>query len=1177
MAIKLIAGRAGSGKTHACLTRIIDELLAEPVAGPPLVLLVPEQAALQMERTLVNRAPRRVLGRCEVLSFRRLAHRVFGETAGPLPVVLTPNGRQMALRHLLLRHRRSLKEFGRLADRPSMIRVIAEGIVELIQESAAPEQLLEAARAAEADGDPGASRLHDAALLLAAYREYLGDGRVDPEDVLDLARRRLEKSDWLRGARICVDGFAGLTQQQLSMLVALADRAATMYVALLVDPARWDILDGEAPPDDMSLFARTEWTWRRLSAAARQAGVEIAETRRLDADVPPRFASSPTLARLEANLFSAAADRPAVSVSVAGEVHLVEAADRREEVEFAAAGILDLSRRDDDPPRYRDMAIIVRDLTPYHELISAALAARGIPFFIDRRRPTFHHPLVQFVRALLAMHGGSFSRAVVDLLKSGLSGMADDTADALENYLLAHGIVTAAQWGEAWTSPVRPPRADEPPAAAALQSLARINGARAELLDRLGEWYPATGGAREGRPTCRTRTARLWEVMERFEVRRRMAELHVTAAGAGRLDEAEEHEQIWDDLVRLIDEATDALGDERMGGSQFREVIEAGLSEFTLGLVPATLDEVLVSSIERSRHPPIRAAWLLGFSEGAFPSGSTEDAMLNDDERARLESVGVVLGQTRVRKHLDERMLAYIAVTRPSECLWIVHPLADDDGRPLATSPFLASVQTAAGGLIPVSAADWVCRATGGQSHEPAMVSSITQLAGGVSAAMRDWAEDRIGAADTADWFGLYEWALGTGGATAERVRAALAALRPAEVPKLSAAEVESLWPSPYRTSVSRLESFASCPFQHYARYGLGLNQRVKGEVSALALGGLYHLVLEQFVEGLSAAGRMLSEMSDEQIAAEVSLICRDVVPRFADATGLAESRRRHAAWRGRRDLSRSLRDQRDRVGGGPLRPAGAEVSFGDTDDDALPALQIHTPGGRQVSIRGKMDRVDLARDGDRSLGVVFDYKNSMGRNLNLAEAYHGLALQLMTYLLVLKDHGSGWAGAEVTPVGAFYLPLVGPRGKVDHPDDAASDDFDAGAALRPRGIVDFDFIDGLDPSAGSGRSRTFSVYRKKDGQAGNIDRTDAAPGGSLPRVLEHIRGRLGELADRWLDGDIAVWPAQFGGALPCKHCDHAAVCRMEHATLKPRVVPRLKRTEVFGRLEAGREGAADG
>ncbi|HVP11260.1 MAG TPA: ATP-dependent nuclease subunit B, partial [Phycisphaerae bacterium] len=192
MAVRLIAGRAGSGKTHWCQGQICEALASSLVEGPRLIMLVPEQAALQMERGLLAMSPARTLGRCEVLSFRRLAHRILNESAGPTPAILSPTGRQMALRHLIARHRKSLREFAGVADRGGTVAAVARTITELLQECASPDRLEAEGKAALAEQDPSGPRLHDIALLYRAYLDYLGSQRVDPEGVLDLARSRLE-------------------------------------------------------------------------------------------------------------------------------------------------------------------------------------------------------------------------------------------------------------------------------------------------------------------------------------------------------------------------------------------------------------------------------------------------------------------------------------------------------------------------------------------------------------------------------------------------------------------------------------------------------------------------------------------------------------------------------------------------------------------------------------------------------------------------------------------------------------------------------------------------------------------------------------------------------------------------------------------------------------------------
>ncbi|MFQ5424942.1 MAG: PD-(D/E)XK nuclease family protein, partial [Phycisphaerae bacterium] len=764
MAVRLIAGRAGAGKTHWCRSQICEALASSLVDGPRLVMLVPEQAALQMERELLTMSPVRALGRCEVLSFRRLARRVLQTSRAGMPVLMTPLGRQMALRHLVGRRRESLQEFRGVADRTGFLDGLSQTIVELMREAVAVDRVEDAAEEAAAASDPSGPRLHDIALVYRAYLEYLGSARVDPEGVLDLARAGLSRTAWLADAEIWMDGFAGLSHQQVRMVAALAQRAGRVNVSMLVDPSSAILRGTDREPDDLSLFARSDRTWTALARAVRAAGVTIEEPLLLGTPRCLRYAEGSPLAALERRLFSVPcgpepsdaeqtrADSSSPPTPPSAGVRLLRAADRRAEVDAAVRTLVDLVQSPTAPMRYRDIAVVVRDLSLYHDLLSAALRAHGVPFFIDRRRPTHHHPLIELVRAVLAMRGDEgFGPAVAMLLKTGLSGLADASADALENYQLAYGLMSAASWEEQWD--YSPPgtwgRADSAKAAeaAALEAVVR---SRDVLRERIGAWWPGSGSAK-GRPSFRTWAERLSTLLERFDVAARLESWCDQAADRGDLDEAAEHEQVWSDLMKLLDELAATLGEERVNGREFQAVVESALADFTLGLVPPTLDQVLVSSIERSRHPAVRAAFVLGFSDGQFPLRLTEDVVIRDEERAWLARSDVTLGRTRSQRVLDERMLAYIALTRPSEFLWVSYPDGDETGRALSPSPYWGALRAALP-VVPVETID---------ASGPESVSTTSGLAGRLGLHLRTWCEGTPDAEDAASWLALYRWAIG--------------------------------------------------------------------------------------------------------------------------------------------------------------------------------------------------------------------------------------------------------------------------------------------------------------------------------------------------------------------------------------------------------------------------------
>lgn len=1149
MAVRFVLGRAGAGKTHHCLTEIRGELRERLVGAPSLVLLVPEQAALQMERLLLGGGELPGLGRCEVLSFRRLAHRVLNAAGGALPVVLSRIGREMVLRNLLARNRSGLREFDGVALRPGFVAELGRTLVELLQESVSPERLLEQAEACRRAGNPSADRLHDVGVMYQRYMQYLGSERVDPEGVLDLARRHLDRAGWLNGYRLWVDGFAGFTAEQVRLLVELCRRAGDATVTFLVDPAQSSVVrDGEAI-DPIGLFARTERTACALRDALRAAGIEMEPPSVLTPALPPRFRAA-ALSTLEARLF----DREDGAEEEAGHaVRILAAPDRRAEARAVAAEIRRLVRREGEPLRYRDIAIIVRDLEPYHDLLSAALGEHGVPFFIDRRRPTSHHPLVEAVRALLRLRGGNPGRAAAIplLLKTGLTPLDDEVADLLENYQLMHGLDDVSAWTKgAWAYPVFDSEPGARTGDVEQDALAKIDASRRAVVTALGDWWLS-----DETRTCRELASGLVAALKRLGVPKALAEWSRAAANSGDLDRSQEHAQVWTDLVELLDELVNALGETLMPMSEFREVLEAGLADFSLGLVPPTLDQVLVSSIERSRHPPVRAAFVMGFSDGEFPHHHRGVELLDDAERDWLERGGVKLGPGRRARLLDERMLAYIAVTRPSERLWVSYPAADDEGRAIQPSPYLADCLRALGweetSVESLRAAAELPRV--------ADVSTEGELAAGLAIALRALAERPSNTIeDEAAWLGVYEEVRA---GRLSRIENALRALAPAREAALSAEAIRLLHRPTLATSVSRLEAFARCPFQHFARYELRLSPRREHEVGALHFGRLYHAMLEEFVNVLTYNGETLADLTAQQIADRLGQIADAAVKVIDEASPLDPAAKKILRVSGSRDLAVSIRSQQARAKQG-LAPKLTERSFGLDVPGALPAIKLITPKGRRVLLRGRIDRVDLVREPKHgeTLAVVFDYKRSDKNRLRLDEAMHGLALQLLAYLLVLKDHGESVARGGVRPVGAFYLPLVTGFQSVDHPSEAK----DPLRPFMPRGLFDFDALPALEPNLREGASTLFSARINKNGRSGKARHLDTASRPAFERILEAVRAKLGVLADRIIDGEIRVAPAIYRDRLPCEQCDFRALCRFEYSSGTAVRLPVIARKDVL-------------
>ncbi len=1139
MAVRFVQGRAGTGKTHYCLNSIREELGRSPLAGSRLIFLVPEQVSLQMERSLLSDIRAAAAHRAEVLSFKRLTHRIFGTCGdgGRRPV--SAAARTMMLGLVLRRLAPQLRYYTRAERFGGFVERLTRTLTEFIEEAVAPDDL-PGATVIENDDPALALKLADLRLVYEAYLAALGRNQLDPAQQLSLARDRLRLCPWASGARVWVDGFAGFTGQERLMLLELASLADNVDITLLMGPADCDVAS-------RSLFSRTARTLAEMQNACRERGIEI-EPPLLLTDPPRRFADAPTLARIESSLFSAAPP-PEIAVD---NVCVIRAADRSTEVALAVSLIAEWVRRPVAPLRYRDIAVIVRSLEPYDGQLSAALSAGNIPYFIDHRRQVGNHPLVLFLRSALQLAVEDYSAdAVRMLLKTGMTGLSETDADALENYLLAVGISGREKWTEGdWTAPTR---AGETRSSHWSREIERINVSRRHFDERVDRWMSDCSA--DAAVTGERWSVRLQALMDRFGVADQIEAWAEGCVSDGRLADAEGHRQVLRDVSTLLDDIEETLRNETISLDELSVVLDAGLGQMTLALAPPTLDQVMVGTIDRSRQPDLKAVIVLGVHEGSFPGVAAEDAILNDDDRDALRDRGLSLGTPRTERFNDESILFYIAMTRACASLVVTYPAVGEGGKELRPSPFVETLLAACPGLTVEEIDD------ARESRLRWSIQTDRDLAARIAYEFRhradcvveDHAETRIA------WNNLYDSAR-----TDDELQPVLsAAVRSLTYQNTACIRrADSLRKPTKPMSISELETHAACPFKHFAQYRLKLEAREEAIWNVMDVGRVHHAILEHFIADLAITRQSIAELDDSTLDERLAESCREVVESLSVSTPISHARDRYLLDRSVNELRGVVLTQKRIAEAGVYKPRAAELKFGFDDDSSLDGLTIDTPKGRRIVLRGLIDRVDLAEVSDELLGVVIDYKRSRGKRLDMSHVYHGLSFQLLTYLLVLQEHGETLAGRRIIPAGAFYVGLLNNYERVDHPSDA-DDESIRSSPHRPRGLLDFDRMDSFDRSTESGWREGYSVFIKKGGELGHSDKSDASPGEDFQNFLAFTRENLGRRADLMLDGEVAVSPYRLRKATPCSWCSFRSFCRFEADTGTQRMILPMGKSEV--------------
>ena len=292
--------------------RAVEALCALP-EGSRGILIVPEQNSFDAEWSLCELGGDSISRRAEVLSFTRLATRVFSVTGGAAIPTLDRSGRLIAMAGALELLRPKLRLYGAHIAKPEFL----EQLLRVVDEFHAYG--LDAAavrRAREGLTEPLSQKLEELCLILELYDAVCAKAAQDPATRLDRLRDALWESDFAAGLHVVVEGFTDFTAQELGVLEALAGRAAGITVWLCCDSLR----------GGQSVFAVPRATARALRDLARRAKVPCR-----DAALPTELREGP-LAHLARELF---APRFEAWQGEAEAVRLLAAADPAEECMLA--------------------------------------------------------------------------------------------------------------------------------------------------------------------------------------------------------------------------------------------------------------------------------------------------------------------------------------------------------------------------------------------------------------------------------------------------------------------------------------------------------------------------------------------------------------------------------------------------------------------------------------------------------------------------------------------------------------------------------------------------------------------------------------------------------------------------------------------------------------------------
>ena len=1074
-----------TARPHRLLPVVIERIGKLIAQGQPCMLLVPAQYTLQAEIDLMTRLNMPGSFLIDILSPARLQGRIFERAGQPEGTIFDERGKCMVLTQIVVELKDELTLYHRsvTGSAKGFIGKVSALIADLKRSGTTAADLAEALKSMDED-DPAARKLHDVQLLYAAYEQRMRGHLADAEDVAEQMRARMADSGVLNGQHVFVYGFDMITPTFARDLIQMDRCSASLTLFVETDA-------NQAP--DGYLFAPVNYSLTRLGELASATGVPVhTET----IDMP--LAAHSDIAQLERGLF--AVGRKPIK-GAPPHIALTAASSLRMEVHIAASTMRRLAAQGVPGS---DMAVVYPKDSAYAALLSSILTQYGIDVYIAEKRAASGHPLARLLLSSLAViNGGWRAGDLCECLKTGFWPLEEDALDALCAYCEGTDVRDGS-----FRRPFTYIKQGSPDD---LDALNRSREAVAVPLERLSH---ALRAAKSADDVVRALWALLSEI-DAFETLGRMREELMEAALSS---EADDCAQVWNALMETLDQLHTLLGEANIAPRAVLDLLTSGLSALELSALPPANGAVICGAIGNVRTADVSTLFVLGMND---TPASPDASLLTESERR----IAAARTHTYLGMRADERAALSDLDTLKALCgarqrILISYALSDEAGGALRPGRAVQALRA----LFP----DLPVRAMLPEREQEAMLIAPDAAPDALAVRLSEAAD---GKNEVPDAFRQAYAALNADEAGQGKLAALTRRLSPPANRRIDPALARALYGRPVM-SVSRLETFAECPYRHFVAYGLAPRRKVEPGVDYAELGTLYHAAADQFMRSAVAEPAfpdLLMETCDRLMDDAVAPLIRA----WRESPQGASPRGASLARRIRRKAQLAGRNIAKQFAGSAFAPVRSEFVFG---KNGVAPFILELADGSLVYLQGRIDRIDAMPDGHIR---VVDYKSG-AKKFDPTLVYYGLQLQLLLYLAAALSNITDSRAA-----GFFYCRIADPTIRTD---SRIKEEVERQIARR----LALSGISLADVQILRAQGEHHAAMINKDGSPSGAYRVQMADEDAMAAMVDFARRRAAQLAGDAYAGAIDDSPASFGAYNACAFCEYADACGYDPAS-KPR------------------------
>jgi len=812
MGIRLVYGRAGTGKSEFCLNEIKQKLVNN--LAQKIYVIVPEQFSYATEKRLLETLQKDAVINAEVLSFKRLAHRVSNEIGGSKKTNLSKTGKAMLIKHITNQNKSDLNFLGKTNEIDLIIRTITE----LKKHNIEPEKLRQ--QLENIDNRYLKLKIEDINKIYSLYENTIRDNYIDEDDVLTILSKQISKSTIFDNTLIYIDEFSGFTKQEYIIIQEILKKAKQVTVTICTN----SLQESKNPESD--IFYSNKQVVKKLIDYAKEINVNIEKGIYLN--TPYRFKNM-ELEHLEQNIYASKCNIYNKNVE---HINLKLSTNPYTEIENVAQTIIKLVREKEI--RYKDISIITKNIEDYTGAILAVFPKYSIPVFIDTKKALSDNILVKYILSVFDIYAKNWSQdSMWTYIKTGFVDIEKKDIYTLENYCKKWGIRGNSWYKQDWNYD------------SLNTDVESLNNLRKTIVNPLIKFKEQL----KNNKAADEITKELYNFLEENRIREKLEEKLKKLNSKEEIEYANQYVSSWNILMEILDEITLIFANQKITFEEYREILKSGLEISSFGEIPQVIDQVTIGDIERSRSHKIDTLFILGLNDGVYPSINSGEGFLNDKDRDTLKEKGLEIAKGTIENLYEEQFNIYKAFTTAENNLYLSYVSSDKEGKAKRPSTLISKIKKMFPKLEEKS--DILEK----QTNITTPKATFKELLSNMSKLTQGEEVDDV-------WANVYNWYI-ENEEWKQKLLKAIKGFEDKNNPeKISEKNVKRLYGDSLKTSVSRLEQYRRCPFSFHLKYGLKLKEKEELKIKPIDTGTFMHDIIDTFFESVTN----VKEITENQI-----------------------------------------------------------------------------------------------------------------------------------------------------------------------------------------------------------------------------------------------------------------------------------------------------------------------